>query len=151
MLFWLWAAIDRQGSMIRSILWLLSIVCSCDICAFFGGRLLKGPKFAPKISPNKTWSGVVVGSIGALIASMVYLFFRHIVMPEMVVASVFIIVAAILGDLLESKIKRILMVKDMGNIIPGHGGMCDRLDSFLLASYTFIILDYSLKMGFIFG
>ncbi|MDR1289487.1 MAG: phosphatidate cytidylyltransferase [Holosporales bacterium] len=152
MLFWLWAAIYHQEAMIRAILWILSIVCSCDIFAFFGGRLLGGAKFAPTISPNKTWSGVIVGSIGALISSTCYLFFRRIEISGILgLASILIIIAAILGDLIESKVKRVLMIKDTGSIIPGHGGMCDRLDSFLLASYAFIILDYSWKMGLIFG
>jgi phosphatidate cytidylyltransferase len=153
MLFWLWAASSRQESMIRSVLWLLAIVCPCDIFAFFGGRLLGGAKLAPKISPNKTWSGVVVGSIGASITSVSYLFIRDVEMSGvlMVTSSIVLVIAAVLGDLLESKIKRILMVKDMGSVIPGHGGMCDRLDSFLLASYAFIIMDYALRMGLIFG
>jgi phosphatidate cytidylyltransferase len=154
MIFWLWSAIYRQEAMIRSILWILTIVCSCDIFAFFGGKLLKGPKFAPKISPNKTWSGVFIGGVFAFLASIIYIFFSE--WPSetnfaKIIMSVIIIIAAVLGDLLESKVKRILGVKDTGKIIPGHGGICDRLDSFLLASNVFIILDYSLKMGFIFG
>ncbi|MDR1034336.1 MAG: phosphatidate cytidylyltransferase [Holosporales bacterium] len=155
MLFWLWAAIYHQKAMIRLGLWVLTIVCTCDIFAFFGGKILEGPKLAPKISPNKTWSGVIIGATGALSASMLYLCFFCDqfggINTTNIIISILITIAGILGDLLESKIKRILMVKDTGSIIPGHGGMCDRLDSFLLASYIFIIIDYVLKMGFIFG
>jgi phosphatidate cytidylyltransferase len=121
-------------------LWVLSIVWACDIFAYFGGKLIGGPKLAPQISPNKTWSGVVVGIIFSMMTSYIYV---HNVLNDNIklfYLSIVIIISAILGDLLESKTKRILNVKDTGNIIPGHGGFCDRLDSFLLATYAFIII-----------
>lgn len=130
---------------IDSIFWCFLIVWSCDIFAYLGGKLFKGPKFAPKISPNKTWSGVICGGIAAFIISYFYIerVFEYNKI-ELVFASLFMIIASILGDLLESKVKRVLQVKDTSNIIPGHGGICDRLDSFLLLTYAYIIIKYIL-------
>ena len=121
------------------VLWLFSIVWSCDTFAYLGGKLIGGPKFSPKISPKKTWSGVIVGSICAFVISYIYVkytfdkqyYIRLLFTP-------FLIISAILGDLLESKIKRILGIKDSGNIIPGHGGILDRFDSFILTTYMYM-------------
>ena len=121
------------------ILFLFSIVWSCDIFAYIGGKLIGGPKFSPKISPNKTWSGVVCGFVSSFIIS--YLYIKYVFdMPNKILLFIpLFIMASILGDLLESKAKRILGVKDTGNIIPGHGGILDRFDSFILTSYIYII------------
>ncbi len=143
MLFWIYDSYKFPNSFSTEIYWCFVIVWSCDIFAYFCGKLFKGPKFASKISPNKTWSGVICGGIAAFIISWIYIgkYFNN---NKLVIASIFMIIASILGDLLESKVKRILRVKDTGNIIPGHGGICDRLDSFLLVTYVFIIIKYIL-------
>lgn len=125
-----------------NILWAFTIVWSCDIFAYFGGRLIGGPKFAPTISPKKTWAGVIVGSFFAFISSYFYILKFMNMSKGLLISSIFMIIASVYGDLLESKAKRILDVKDSGNIIPGHGGVCDRLDSFLLVSYIFMIIYY---------
>lgn len=125
-----------------NILWVFTIVWSCDIFAYFGGRLIGGPKFAPTISPKKTWAGVIVGSIFSFISSYFYISNFMEMSKGLLISSIFMIIASVYGDLLESKAKRILDVKDSGNIIPGHGGVCDRLDSFLLVSYIFMIIYY---------
>lgn len=122
------------------ILLLFSIVWSCDIFAYIGGKLIGGPKFSPKISPNKTWAGVICGSICAFIIALLYMEYTSLYVPKIFI--VFFIIASILGDLLESKVKRILEVKDSGNIIPGHGGILDRFDSFLLTTYAYIFTHY---------
>lgn len=144
MLFWIYESYYFYET-INGIMWCFLIVWSCDIFAYFGGKLFKGPKFAPKISPNKTWSGVICGGIAAFIISYFYIecVFEYNKI-ELVFASLFMIIASILGDLLESKVKRVLQVKDTSNIIPGHGGICDRLDSFLLVTYAYIIIKYIL-------
>lgn len=130
---------------IKAILWCFLIVWSCDIFAYLGGKLFKGPKFAPKISPNKTWSGVISGSVVSFVCSYFYIInvLKHD-KTELIIASAIMIIASILGDLLESKVKRVLQVKDTSNIIPGHGGICDRLDSFVLVTYAFIIIRFVL-------
>ncbi|MDR3224589.1 MAG: phosphatidate cytidylyltransferase [Holosporales bacterium] len=138
MLFWIYES--RYSNVLqRDILWIFTIVWSCDVFAYFGGKLLGGPKLTPKISPKKTWSGVVVGSIFSFAASYVFLITFFPSDKQLIIFSIPLIVASILGDLIESKVKRILTVKDSGNLIPGHGGILDRLDSFLLATYVFMI------------
>ena len=119
------------------ILLLFSIVWNCDIFAYIGGKLIGGPKFSPKISPNKTWAGVICGSVCSFIISVIYMRYTSLYIPYFFI--VVFLIASILGDLLESKVKRILGVKDSGNIIPGHGGILDRFDSFLLTTYAYII------------
>lgn len=119
------------------VLFLFSIVWSCDIFAYLGGKLIGGAKFSPKISPNKTWSGVICGSICSFIVAWIYLEFTYCYIPSIFI--ILFIIASILGDLLESKVKRIIGIKDSGNIIPGHGGVLDRFDSFLLTTYTYVL------------
>ena len=144
MVFWIYNSKKSPHSFSIEIYWCFLIVWACDIFAYFGGKLFKGPKFSPKISPNKTWSGVITGSISAFIMSFFYIEKYFNSNSKLFIASIVMIAASILGDLLESKVKRVLQVKDTGNIIPAHGGICDRLDSFLLVTYIFIIIKYIL-------
>jgi phosphatidate cytidylyltransferase len=124
------------------LLLIFVIVWSTDIFAYFGGRLLKGPRLAPTISPKKTWSGAVVGSIMAISTSYLYIYLaQHSVSFLNVLFSSVITIASIVGDLVESKVKRILRIKDSGSVIPGHGGVCDRMDSFLMATYAYALLQ----------
>ena len=114
-------------------IYLLVIVWSTDIAAFFAGRAIGGPKLAPSISPNKTWAGAFGGLMGAM---MVGGGMAAGYLPDSsggwlgVFASLAgaLGVLSILGDLLESWLKRRANVKDSGNILPGHGGVMDRLD-----------------------
>ncbi len=145
MLYWVRFSIENPDELARNVLWCFTMVWSCDIFAYFGGKLLKGPKFAPNISPNKTWSGVIVGSIASIVIGMSYLKSNEMLDNSAIVTCVLMVIASVYGDLLESKVKRILNVKDTGNIIPGHGGVCDRLDSFLLVTYVFMAYSILLK------
>jgi phosphatidate cytidylyltransferase len=140
MLFWLYESLYISDNLAIDMLWILSTVCSCDTFAYFGGRLLKGPKLAPSISPGKTWSGTIIGGLGSFVISFIYIHEFMQARFSLIVASVLVILSSIIGDLLESKVKRILKVKDTGNTLPGHGGFLDRLDSFLLATYVFILI-----------
>jgi phosphatidate cytidylyltransferase len=140
MYFWIHESVTSPVTLSVNILCILTIVWSCDIFAYFGGRLLRGPKLAPNISPHKTWSGTIIGAAMSFIITRVF----YVVSRTEVMCDTFIIVSiisSILGDLLESKVKRILGVKDTGSIIPGHGGIIDRLDSFLLTTYAFIVFN----------
>jgi len=118
------------------VFWILFVVWANDIGAYFVGKLVRGPKLAPSISPNKTWSGVFGGCILALFVSIIikpYLTLDF----DLIGVSGFTLIISIsgqLGDLLESWVKRNLAVKDTGNIIPGHGGVLDRIDALLLAA-----------------
>lgn len=131
---------------------LLMIVIATDVFAFIVGRTIGGPKVAPSISPNKTWSGALGGLTASAIAAFafVYLYSTDQETPILGESSthmwVFMIGAAILsvasqaGDFFESWLKRRADVKDSGSIIPGHGGMLDRLDGFLAATPTLAIM-----------
>lgn len=107
--------------------WALALVWATDIGAYFTGRNLGGPKLAPKLSPNKTWSGLIGGMIAALLTGLA---FSHWAELPMILAISSFILAAVAqgGDLFESALKRRAGVKDSGAILPGHGGVLDRLD-----------------------
>jgi CDP-diglyceride synthetase len=117
---------------------ILGIVSCSDTFAYIGGSILGGPKMAPKISPAKTWSGTLSGIVGPMIVAYA-LFGRHL--DRTIITGLFA-VCGVFGDLIESKAKRMLGVKDSGGFIPGHGGILDRLDSFLFASYAYFIFRF---------
>jgi phosphatidate cytidylyltransferase len=118
-----------------AILLIFAVVWTTDILAFFAGRAFGGPKLMPSVSPKKTWSGAVAGTAGAmLIAALVSYFFPGISIAAAVVIALLLSVASQLGDLMESAIKRRFGAKDAGTLIPGHGGVMDRLDGFWAAA-----------------
>ena len=119
-------------------LWLFAVVWTTDIMAYFGGRLIGGPKLWPRVSPGKTWSGFIVGVVsGAVVSSVIALRLttpgEASVLPLVALG---LLTAAISqgGDLFESSVKRRFGAKDSSHIIPGHGGVMDRLDAFVFAS-----------------
>ena len=119
----------------ETVLFLFITVWAADIGAFAFGRLLKGKKLAPKISPNKTWSGFFGGVICSLIIGVILAFiFRKNNIGTYALISFTIGVISQLGDLLESWVKRVFNKKDTGTLIPGHGGLLDRVDGLLPAS-----------------
>ncbi len=122
------------------VLLLLLTVWATDIAAFFTGRFIKGPKICTKISPNKTWSGLIGGMIAAGLVGAIASFAIAITLPHMVAFGMLIAVISQIGDFFESWVKRSFGVKDSGNIIPGHGGLLDRLDGFTTAAPVFVIL-----------
>lgn len=131
---------------------LLSFVISplSDTFAFFVGSLLKGPKLCPKLSPKKTWSGAIGGTIGGIVGAILVYFIFPVSTNYLPPIAVFIIVGVlgsvinIVGDLFESAIKRSVGIKDMGNILPGHGGVMDRIDgtSFVIALTYLLFLIF---------
>lgn len=117
------------------LFWMFSIIWTTDIFAFFAGRTLGGPKLLPSVSPNKTWSGLAIGSIGSmLIGSLSVFMFQGGSVIFFLIASLGLSLLEQISDLCESKIKRICGVKDSGSIIPGHGGVIDRLDGMILVA-----------------
>ena len=102
-----------------------------DTFSFLGGKLYGGRKLMPSISSGKTVSGLVSGTIFTLLISQIYLFINYEFSIYSIVLVLFIILFAFLGDLTASIIKRDSLMKDSGSIMPGHGGLFDRLDSFL--------------------
>jgi phosphatidate cytidylyltransferase len=111
-------------------LWTLAIVWATDIGAYFAGRAIGGPKLAPVISPNKTWAGLFGGMVLAGVAGGAITFFGHLPVLTYWLAPL-LAIAAQLGDLAESGMKRRAGVKDSGHILPGHGGLLDRIDGML--------------------
>jgi phosphatidate cytidylyltransferase len=122
------------------LFWMFAVIWSTDIFAFFAGKSLGGAKIAPTISPNKTWSGL----IGGILASMIIGFLSSFMFAGgaifFIFLSAFLSIIEQLSDLLESKFKRIFGVKDSGNIIPGHGGILDRLDGMMLLSPMVLLM-----------
>ncbi len=123
------------------LFWMFSIIWVTDIFAYFSGRILGGKKLAPSISPNKTWSGLA----GGVAASAVIGFISAFIFPNgsvlfFVIVSVLLSLIEQASDLTESKFKRIFGVKDSGNIIPGHGGVLDRLDGVMFTAPVVLIL-----------
>lgn len=133
----LWLRIPAGGVLI--VLWVFVITWATDIFAFFAGRSFGGPKLAPRFSPNKTWSGLIGGVIGATIAGGL-LVVQAGLSPVLLYAAPLFAVAAQGGDLFESAIKRRAEVKDAGALLPGHGGVMDRLDGLIPVSVLTLIL-----------
>ncbi|MBU6339571.1 MAG: phosphatidate cytidylyltransferase [Rickettsiales bacterium] len=116
------------------LLWMFGIIWATDVFAFFAGKTFGGKKLAPTISPNKTWSGLVGGVIASILIGLLSSVMFNGSMLFFIFISAFLSLIEQAGDLLESKFKRIFEVKDSGNIIPGHGGILDRLDGMMSAA-----------------
>ena len=122
----------------ETILWILACVWATDIGAYFVGSLAGGARLAPSISPSKTWSGLVGGmGASAVVSAVCGVAFGAGDTVMLALTGVAIAVVAQAGDLLESAAKRRAGVKDSGSIIPGHGGVLDRVDG-LIAALVFI-------------
>ena len=117
----------------RNLIYVILIVVAADVGAYFGGSLIGGPKMAPKLSPNKTWAGFVSGLLVAcLIGGLATVGYGYSFIYGALFAAP-VVVFSVLGDILESAFKRILKVKDTGELLPGHGGVLDRVDSLMMA------------------
>lgn len=125
------------------ILCFVLIIWATDIGGYVVGKSVKGPKLAPKISPNKTWSGLFGGMALAALCCWGYLYFFGLNDWRLAVAGALLAVLEQIGDLVESAIKRYLGVKDSGTLIPGHGGVFDRIDGMIFtAPFVYLILAY---------
>jgi len=123
------------------ILLLFATVWGADTLAYFSGKTFGGAKLAPSISPGKTWSGFFGGVVGAcILASVVLVWFDFPITILSIIVIVALALLAQIGDLFESGLKRHFGVKDSGKIIPGHGGVLDRIDGLIFACVaTFVI------------
>ena len=126
----------REGETgLVTLLFLLAIVWGTDIFAYLVGRMVGGPKLWPAVSPAKTWAGAVGGLVGGTLAGLGLLqAVGTAIDARIITIAVLLSVGTQAGDLFESALKRSFSVKDSGNLIPGHGGMFDRLDGLLLAA-----------------
>jgi phosphatidate cytidylyltransferase len=138
-----------QGALV--VLGLFLIVWSTDTGALVFGKLIGGKKLAPQISPGKTWAGTIGGSVTAAMVFGLYIaFFGFDALLAMLFAFVFSF-AAHGGDLFESGVKRHFGTKDSGGLIPGHGGVLDRMDSMFAASVVLALLVFGLHFNPLFG
>lgn len=140
MLLPLWSSLlllQRQDS--RLVLLLLLLIWAADIGAFFAGRRWGQHKLAPAVSPGKSWEGAAGGFVAALVVALIALWVLDREATFLLVAAV-VVGVSIIGDLAESLFKRLANVKDSGSILPGHGGLLDRIDSLITAAPIFWLL-----------
>jgi len=124
-----------------AIMFLFAVVWTTDVVAYFTGQAIGGPKLAPGVSPNKTWSGALGGAAGGVLATMILVRLArldHAV--DLALVGLALSLAAQAGDLFESALKRRYGVKDASALIPGHGGLMDRLDGFIAAALLAAVL-----------
>jgi len=124
-----------------AMLFIFAVVWATDILAYFVGRAIGGPKLAPSISPGKTWSGAIGGAISAVIAgTLLHMAFFSLDGLWVPVIALVLSVFSQIGDLFESFIKRRFGVKDSSRLIPGHGGVMDRVDGLVFACFAAFLI-----------
>ena len=138
------STLDTSKSFTLEVFMLFVLIWSSDTFAYLTGKFFGKHKMAPRISPKKTWEGFA----GGVVLTLILGFFVEQYFPELrgnwIMVGFLVSVFAPLGDLVESQLKRSFAVKDSGNIIPGHGGVLDRLDSFIICApviYLYFILE----------
>ncbi|TDQ80522.1 phosphatidate cytidylyltransferase [Dongia mobilis] len=131
------------GLGIETLAWILALVIATDTGAYIAGRSIGGPKLAPRISPNKTWAGLLGGVAAAALAGFLAAWWLDgpSVWNLMILSGLLAVIEQA-GDLVESAFKRRFGMKDSSHIIPGHGGVLDRVDGLLTVSVAVALLDY---------
>jgi phosphatidate cytidylyltransferase len=125
-----------------ALIWCFAIVWGADILAYFAGRTIGGPKLAPKLSPKKTWAGLGGAIFGACSVSLAFSYFVHLnAWPLVGLAALFAVIEQG-GDIFESSFKRAHDVKDSGDLIPGHGGVLDRVDGLMAVVLAAAFVGY---------
>jgi phosphatidate cytidylyltransferase len=118
-----------------AVIFLFAVVWTTDIAAYFIGRAAGGPKLVPQVSPNKTWSGAIGGTLAAVVVALVLAKMAALAgLFAIAMLAIVLSVSAQAGDVFESFLKRRFGAKDSSHLIPGHGGLMDRLDGFVTAS-----------------
>ncbi len=134
-----------------AILWVFAVAWGTDIGAYFAGRMTGGPKLWPSVSPGKTWSGAIVGAFAGGLLGLMLSGWANRFAPLFWLGLATAIVSE-LGDLFESALKRRFGVKDSSGLIPGHGGLMDRLDAFVAASvFAAVVAGFNSRGPFIAG
>jgi phosphatidate cytidylyltransferase len=124
-----------------ALIFVLLIVWVTDSGGYFAGRGIGGPKLWPRVSPKKTWSGAIGGAFGAVVVALAIARYAHLT-NSLAIVRLALLLSAVsqAGDLFESAFKRRFGVKDAGHVIPGHGGIMDRLDGFLVAALAAAVI-----------
>lgn len=137
-----------NGEGFLAIIFLFAVVWTTDIAAYFAGRAIGGPKLMPRVSPNKTWSGAIGGTLAAVVVALALAKVTALTgLFAITMLAVILSICAQGGDLFESFLKRRFGAKDSGHLIPGHGGLMDRLDGFVTASVVAALIGL-LRGGF---
>lgn len=133
---------DGGAAGLWAILFLFAVVWVTDIAAYFVGRTIGGAKLAPRISPGKTWSGAIGGAIGGVAAGLLVALIADVRLSLALFAGLAFLLSVVsqMGDLFESHLKRRYAVKDSSNLIPGHGGVMDRVDGLVAAAVAFYVV-----------
>jgi phosphatidate cytidylyltransferase len=129
----------RAAFGLEFVLWLILVVVASDVAGYFAGRALGGPKFWPRISPKKTWSGTVAGWILAALVGWGFMLWLGLG-ASVIVVSAFLAFAGQMGDIAESALKRHAGIKDSSTLIPGHGGVLDRFDALIAVAALAYVL-----------
>jgi phosphatidate cytidylyltransferase len=135
-----WLALVRLHALHPELmLYLLLLVVAADVGAYFAGRRFGRNKLAPRVSPGKTWEGVIGGLAAAAVLAIVGIWWFEVSPLPFMILCMVVVVASIIGDLTESLFKRHVGLKDSGTLLPGHGGVLDRVDSVTAAAPVFLI------------
>lgn len=141
-----WAALVRLHMVPTLGIWLFlyvfALVAAADVGAYFSGRWLGRTRLAPAVSPGKTWEGLAGGLLVGAILAVVSGILLNVDVAVFLGASVFVVLVSVVGDLTESILKRQVGIKDSGRILPGHGGIMDRIDSLVAAAPVFVLALY---------
>jgi phosphatidate cytidylyltransferase len=131
-----------------AILWIFLIVWSADTLAYFAGRILGGPKLAPSISPKKTWAGLGGAVAGSALVSIIFAQVTQLNgVWALAILAAFLALVEQAGDLFESSLKRFHGVKDAGGLIPGHGGVIDRVDGLIVVAVAAALIGIFRDQG----
>ena len=126
------------------LLYIIISIWIFDSFSLIGGKLIGGKKLLPKISPNKTFSGLITGFLFLLFFSTSFILFLGNYDYIIILITLLIGLFSFFGDSIESYLKRYLQIKDFGNILPGHGGLLDRMDAFILIFFVhFLLLSFN--------
>jgi len=144
--FWMglvWLKTQQESTLLLT--WLMLLVWGADIGAYFAGRAFGNRKLAPNVSPGKTWAGVYGGMVTSVVISVgiAYFYLSELTLTHwlwLVLLSIAVIAISVLGDLFESLLKRNRGIKDSSALLPGHGGVLDRIDSLCSATPMFVLL-----------
>lgn len=129
--------LDRRPALLLA---LFALVWGADIFAYFGGKTFGKRRLASRVSPGKTWEGLTSALLGTQLMTVAGAsLFKTVPLPALMALAAVTLAASVVGDLLESLLKRLRGVKDSGNLLPGHGGLLDRIDSLLAAAPVFTL------------
>ncbi|CUH41036.1 Phosphatidate cytidylyltransferase [Jannaschia seosinensis] len=126
------------------MVWLILVVVASDVFGYFFGRIIGGPKFWPRVSPKKTWSGTIAGWVGAAVVGGIWAVWQDVGW-ETIGISIALAMMAQMGDIAESAVKRKVGVKDSSALLPGHGGLFDRFDAMLGAALMLLVIESLLE------